>query len=52
MGDYPNNKVKSCPTNPGSNLFPGVITKNKTGSGDIVIASCQPFPWDGGGGWR
>ena len=53
VADYTSKqKVKSCPTTPGSNLFPGVISKNKTGSGDVVITFCKPYPWDGGGGWR
>jgi hypothetical protein len=51
VADYPN-KVKSCPQSPGSNLFPGVLSKNKTGAGDVVITFCKPYPWDGGGGWR
>jgi hypothetical protein len=53
VADYTSKeKVKSCPTTPGSNLFPGVISKMKTGAGDVVITFCKPYPWDGGGGWR
>ena len=37
------------PTAPGSNLFPGVISKNKTNAGDSVITFCKPYPWDGAG---
>ena len=51
VADYPS-RVKSCPQNPGSNLFPGVLSKNKTGAGNVVITFCKPYPWDGGGGWR
>ena len=51
VANYPS-KVKSCPTTPGSNLFPGVLSKMKTGAGDVVITFCKPYPWDGGGAWR
>jgi hypothetical protein len=51
VADY-QSKVKSCPTSPNSSLFPGVLSKVKTGAGDVVITFCKPYPWDGGGGWR
>jgi hypothetical protein len=51
VADY-QSKVKSCPTGINSNLFPGVLSKMKTGAGDVVITFCKPYPWDGGGGWR
>jgi hypothetical protein len=31
---------------------PVVLSKNKTGSGNLVFKLCVPWPWDGGGGWR
>jgi len=49
--DYPSS-VKSCPTSPGSNRFPGVLSKSKTNAGDVIITFCSPWPWDGAGGYR
>ena len=49
VADYPSAKPKSCPTAPNSNLFPGVISKNKTGAGVEQITFCKPYPWDGAG---
>ncbi len=28
---------------------PMVLSKNKTGSGDLVVVFCAPYPWDGVG---
>jgi hypothetical protein len=39
-------KVKNC----SQALSPAVLSKNKTGSGTLVITFCVPFPWDGWGG--
>jgi hypothetical protein len=32
--------------------FPAILSKNKTGSGDLVITLCVPSPWDGAGGFH
>ena len=50
VADYPS-QVKNCPTAPGSNRFPGVLSKHKNGAGDIVITFCVPYPWDEKGGF-
>jgi hypothetical protein len=54
VADYPS-KVKDCPTvpanPPSSGLFPGVLSKNKTNAGDVVITFCVPYPWDEKGGF-
>ena len=50
VADYPS-KVKNCPTAPGSNRFPGVLSKKKTNAGDVVITFCVPYPWDEKGGF-
>ena len=44
-------QVKNCPTAPGSNRFPGVLSKHKTNAGDVVITFCVPYPWDEKGGF-
>jgi hypothetical protein len=31
---------------------PVVMSKNKTGPGDLVFKLCVPFPWDGAGGFH
>ena len=49
VADYPS-QVKNCPTLPGSNRFPGVLSKTKTNAGDVVITFCVPYPWDEKGG--
>jgi hypothetical protein len=51
MKDYPST-VKSCPTTPGSGLFPGILSRNKTNAGDVVITFCKPADWDGAGGFH
>jgi hypothetical protein len=50
VADYPSS-VKNCPTAPGSNRFPGVLSKLKTNAGDVVITFCVPYPWDEKGAW-
>jgi hypothetical protein len=44
-------KVKACPTNPGSGLFPGALSKMKDNAGDLVITSCAPYSYDEKGGF-
>ena len=41
-------KIKDC----AGARAPVVISKNKTGSGNLVFKLCVPWPWDGGGAWR
>ena len=41
-------KIKSCT----EARAPVVISKNKTGSGNLVFKLCVPWPWDGGGGYH
>jgi hypothetical protein len=50
VADYPSS-VKNCPTAPGSNRFPGVISRHKTNAGDVQITFCVPYPWDEKGGF-
>ena len=50
VADYPSS-VKNCPTAPGSNRFPGVLKRQKTNAGDVVITFCVPYPWDEKGGF-
>ena len=50
VADYPSS-VKNCPTAIGSNRFPGVLKRNKTNAGDVVITFCVPYPWDEKGGF-
>lgn len=49
-GSVPNaaGSQKTC-SNPAPVRAPVVISKNKTGSGNLVIKLCVPYPWDGFG---
>ena len=46
-GNVPNapGNMKKC----SQATTPVVLSKNKTGSGDLVVVFCAPFPWDGAG---
>ena len=50
VADYPSS-VKDCPKNPGSGLFPGIVSRRKSGAGEIFITVCAPHPWDEKGGF-
>jgi hypothetical protein len=41
-------KIKNC----ADARAPVVISKNKTGPGNLVFTLCVPWPWDGGGGYH
>ena len=43
-------KVKSCSLS--GTPSPVVLSKTKTGSGDLKAVFCAAYPFDGGGGWR
>ena len=46
-GNVPNapGNIKKC----SQATTPVVLSKNKTGSGDLVVVFCAPYPWDGAG---
>ncbi len=46
-GNVPNapGNMKKC----SQATTPVVLSKNKTGSGDLVVVFCAPYPWDGAG---
>ena len=43
-------KVKTCSLS--ATPTPVVLSKSKTGAGDLKAVFCAAYPFDGGGGWR